>query len=802
MPIPEMSWSVPWQEADGFEALASFASGDCLPAAYRGASTEREIYKRLLDAKWSYVTEPWNPGQGQFVRDPDTILAERSATCLDIAVMFCAMALEAGKRPQLAILESSSRTRDRHAVVLLSEETPIDTVRSWTQGDFAAADDFTVVDVVQALNGKSWDVATVRGRGHFSSDTYTSCYVVDVKAAQEEGNTPLAPLPIDSPQRPSIYQMLPPQIPLDLLPWQATVPTLADLQGGGYVVVAGESGKGKSAAVLPAAHQVAHGSGWLLPAKDANALLTSYAAAAASGRPRIGEAVKAAAPLALQRLHESHAPWVVVIDGADHPDGPEHYRNLLPTPANGQVVYITTTQTEKWRHWRPDAEFVLAAPEEVSPLILGMGGVAGQDVTECVSARLDELSGHTKDFARTLAWLPAIPSAVPAGMAVDAADAIVSELIEAGFVNAATRLMHNLVREALQQSEVPNARLLEAFIVAYPMQFAADDSERLDQMLARLDDGPDRQGVELVLADARTRDHAQWAARYYGMVLSRLGCMHSDGSVVADWQPEDADQARLARRCLEGVARWRFRDRVGYQGAKDLVDKGLELADIDVDPMRDSKLRALELNARRSTITRNPDLSREQQYQALEEILAELRAVYEFRKDWPEASDADVYRALFNLGGPKLLLGKLAAVLPNPSRTPTQWFESANQDYAGVYGWRHGYFGTDDIEDVATCLNGQASTTYFQAISDVTGTPGSRARLLGDAANMCARALASRLIVAWADGGVSNEVRGSAKMLTKIAGAQQELCRAKGEPWEPLTTTVTETIQDWELFSE
>lgn len=140
-PLDSQDWSRPWHSInDGYAALAQFAStkclsevslaqhehGDLLAEGIGGGAkvlaltiekVAREIFQQLVNRGWGYNLDPWSAETGQLIRDPMSI-DRGSGTCLDLSLLFCAMAKDAGLRPYLAI--ATGLTGD-HAFVVIDK---------------------------------------------------------------------------------------------------------------------------------------------------------------------------------------------------------------------------------------------------------------------------------------------------------------------------------------------------------------------------------------------------------------------------------------------------------------------------------------------------------------------------------------------------------------------------------------------------------------------------------------------------------------------------------------------------------
>jgi tetratricopeptide (TPR) repeat protein len=123
----------PWNRAQHPEQLADFVQtgvarlllpaplAQRLPAAGDGRSPQeraRIIYEVLATAGIQYVHEPaTSPKGGQEIRPPDQVLARpKHGTCIDLALLFAGACLDAGLRPFVVVVDSTTG-RSSHAVI-------------------------------------------------------------------------------------------------------------------------------------------------------------------------------------------------------------------------------------------------------------------------------------------------------------------------------------------------------------------------------------------------------------------------------------------------------------------------------------------------------------------------------------------------------------------------------------------------------------------------------------------------------------------------------------------------------------
>jgi hypothetical protein len=353
---PRFYWP-PWERKEGPLPLARYvaprtlagrelgvgAAGDLLEPAEVVAHAAR-LYEALAAKRLRYTYEPYLPpyeGRQQ-VRHAAWLLRDRLATCLDVAVLYAAMCLEAGMRPLLA-------TSSSHAWVLLrGDDEPV----PGTVGEgpllvvtdperLRATATVVAVDCV-GVTQPARSFAEARERGSALLDE--GIELVDVEAAQRGGYGAL-----DEPDGHTI-RLFDPGVDVQPTPFAAQR-ALADAleRARGRHVLWAPSGRGKSTLARAIARRQPQGAAWFLAAADERTLLGSLAEAELAERGDAPAALAADdrygfAQAALARLRDSIDPWLVVVDNADGlPDDLDH---LLPEPdpERGQLLLITTTE--------------------------------------------------------------------------------------------------------------------------------------------------------------------------------------------------------------------------------------------------------------------------------------------------------------------------------------------------------------------------------------------------------------------------------------------------------------------------
>lgn len=368
-----------WDQYDqwelGFAGLARYVSqlslrdlgwnpdlGDLLTSGADGPTADRAIAKRLFERLKqfgiSYAIEPWTGLERQQIRHPRWLVADQWGTCLDLAVTYAAMCLDAHVRALLAITGT-------HALVVLdpgSLRGDGDVVawgRSWSadlEGDGVAevldtkalateldAGTLMAVDVVEATTiGDDFDAALRSGRKWLER----GAILVDV--AYLQATKKAEPLPPPD-ERPTIRTYLPGgQRQFERYESHAAV--LDALRGdSGVTVLLGPQGRGKSTIARQIVRDAPFGAGWFLNASEPQTLISSFADADRSEHNQRATELPGADRRgyfegARSRLDAAEGRWIVVLDNAD--GDPGKIAPLIPRPGEGQLVLITTTNPE------------------------------------------------------------------------------------------------------------------------------------------------------------------------------------------------------------------------------------------------------------------------------------------------------------------------------------------------------------------------------------------------------------------------------------------------------------------------
>lgn len=230
--------NLPWEPYDWSRAsrreLASYVSplslrglklnadlGDLLTSDDpKGADTQisRMLFERLQQERIDYAHEPWRADGRQQIRHPRWLLEDRWGTCLDLALTYATMCLDAHLAPVLAVTAS-------HAFVIVVPgrlRQPVGVPR-WSDGSVerrevesgvcevvdpdgmrASIDSgaLLAVDVVRATTkfGDGFEAAIRAGREFVEN----GLEIIDVALLQVQGVEPLAP----PTERPSIQTYL------------------------------------------------------------------------------------------------------------------------------------------------------------------------------------------------------------------------------------------------------------------------------------------------------------------------------------------------------------------------------------------------------------------------------------------------------------------------------------------------------------------------------------------------------------------------------------------------------------------
>lgn len=326
------------------------------------ASDDRAIaellYETLSARRIRYAHEPWISAPArQQIRHPRWLLEDRWGTCLDLAVTYATMLLEAGVPPLLVVggghafvLVKPGRRDTQHAVVIAGCSRAGDKHEGVLVVDApselaGAADEGAIVaiDITRAaIPATPFSDAVRAGVAHLRQ----GLVLVDVAWMQTLTGWQPFPEPVT---RPTIRLHVPgSQTIFD--EYDAHRELMNELRTlTGTVVLIGPAGQGKSTIARQLALEAPFGAGWFLNASEPETLLNSLAEAelAELNDPsaRLESPDRGAfAHGAHRRLAGSDDRWIVVLDNAD--GDPTRLVPALPAPSAKQLVLITTTNTE------------------------------------------------------------------------------------------------------------------------------------------------------------------------------------------------------------------------------------------------------------------------------------------------------------------------------------------------------------------------------------------------------------------------------------------------------------------------
>jgi hypothetical protein len=366
----------PFSPTKGFQGIARYVSPPALRALGLNAGvpevasddgmTTRQRAERLFDnlsaRQIAYARDPWTGfRRRQQVRHPWWLVEDRWGTCLDLAVTYGAMCIQARIGTLLAIPRG-------HALVVIDQNREVtDRIVDPWERDWATrtatgvwraedpeaiaalageleAETLLAVDVVAITGGATFEDALRQGQEWLRRPTT----LVDVPLLHtEEG---FRPLPDPEERRRNLIRSYP-QVapdPPELYPSQQEVFDQL-VHESGVVVLLGPQGQGKSTVARKLQLEAPFGQGWFLNASEPQTLISSLADADRAELNRTATGMAAVDRRgfyegALQRLAAVPGRSIVVFDNAD--GDPGKITPLLPVPAPRQLVLITSTNSD------------------------------------------------------------------------------------------------------------------------------------------------------------------------------------------------------------------------------------------------------------------------------------------------------------------------------------------------------------------------------------------------------------------------------------------------------------------------
>jgi hypothetical protein len=386
---------------DGYGHIAAYVTptpvDHFLPPGYRQSLLQRnyfndhdtvgELWKALVNKNLRYAEPPWNPTEGQRIRDPEWLLRrtdQGAGTCIDLSLLFAAQCLNEELDTYLVMLsgqesghvmvavwlgKTAPQTKD-DAQAKDASEVPPGTKGTDSPGvliidnrqTLMGEQEILLLDVEVATAEKpdrSLEAAIASAHRALLNTAFEHGHLVDVAVRQEaHGDRPLEP----PRSRGALRARITPPPPGRARDFDAHKTARSTLQARtGKIIVSGPQGVGKSTLARRVA--VAHdgGYGWFLNASSRVAFDTALAEHELfeNGEPvRELEAAdrEAKARDALERLRRTEDRWVIVIDnangGAREFDAARWAVDRLPVPKEGQLIIATsTTDPEQWPRW-------------------------------------------------------------------------------------------------------------------------------------------------------------------------------------------------------------------------------------------------------------------------------------------------------------------------------------------------------------------------------------------------------------------------------------------------------------------
>jgi hypothetical protein len=794
--------------------------------ASANTATATALFDALVRHDISYALEPWTGLTTQQIRHPRWLVEDKWGTCLDIAVTYAAMCLDAHLAPLLAIT-------DRHALVLLqpgravgySALPPLSL--PWTRtrsgesagsvveiadGDAArrdaAAGNLLAVDVVGATTtyASTFEDAILAGAEYLEPGTL----LVDVVSLHLHNDC--RPLPPPS-ERPSIRTYLPGS--------QRRFERYADHSGilehlegcEGIVALVAPQGQGKSTLARQLVLDAPFGAAWFLNASERRTLIGSLAAAdraesneTAAGRAsqeRVGFSANA-----LMRLSEAEGRWIVIYDNAD--GDPGEIMPLLARPHDGQLVVITTTNPE----WERVSEVraLRLPPLSAHTVATALGGV---DLVDLVAGRAlllhafraflswsgetparvaehapqdlpidDPRRGPATLWAATRGRLPPDAETFCLQLAYLPADQQPIALLEA-LSPTARELTRDLTAAGLLTQEAGFVRLHRLFGAAVRSDISERDpvihTEAVIGLTNRLeaykilDNFADRDTLfRLDDALCEIDEHAPEPDERLGIALHAIAeLLEPAGHTRRSGDTYARSVRHLERRrdLLAGALHGRART-VNQHHANDeallrqAVTWATQAREILLAlPKHEGEAdRCLAMQGLlRQKLAKFP-LNGESTLQLLRDALVVIQEAHELRVDRLDPMDPELARSEFNLAGIRIDLAKLEHGLARDH------LAAADAVYTSVAARRERIYGRSVHPHIAACIIGRGYVAYYRAVL-LSAAPPTKTAWLRSASAFASEALGQREALEGSLDG--DETRKVLRFLAKVALARR-----------------------------
>jgi hypothetical protein len=779
------------------------------PGAARALAAD--LFDVVARRRIPYGLSPWTAGELQRIR-PSAEISHSEGTCLDLAVLYASMCWSVQLRPLIAVGGQDGL----HAIVIIDLTQPLGMCRYPLPPPFEEMDGlhcpgiyhlripdraglatrFLAVDVTEAAVGGGVSAFNL---GDFGQAVATgerwllqnqpSIEVVDPLHARGASVANTAELAAPDSELLSVIRtrLNPPPGRFDSFPSRA--PLEHQLGGAiGTVVLLGESGMGKSTLAVRRAAAADHGFGWTLTASDAKTLEVELAEAERrerdSTRSRMEFDRVAYAEMALARLRNTRAPWVVVLDNAN--SDPDALRDWMPSPGPDQTLIVTTTNA-KWRAVKgadildvpplnpgeaapdlPDWVERLAGGYPHFALALGRlqaAGVAFGEARSIAPADLmwqsiaEVLNPAEARAALSLAWLPStpIPAGVLAAVGVSDADACLAKLAELGLVGLTSEgegLMHRSFQQARrarggEQETVEVVASILADVGVRPLLVRHADDDDLGDVRRALESESHRGAARLGLARAIEYRGGQGGVR----AAAELAAGALAGTTSRNFPDPSLDLDPLDQAdCWQLRARW-IKDR------SDSTDDDLDMAmgwmgqirnawggsDDPQQALRASRADAMTglIQVRLACTLDDPEEKRKVLLASVEFLLRSYHDRLRITEILVSRGDAvmdDRDRALFNFVRPYMELGKMTH-----GSEATYYFQECSRIYQECLEIRQERFGRSTATPmIASCKAGIGITQYnlaCKALSEALDEAGPEGALTGPQLDVVTEAL-------------------------------------------------------------